>query len=45
MSCKKCEENPITTYVRVGNGNVEITGCEEHLRMLINKLRNARSEE
>lgn len=41
MSCKHCEENPIETYVRVGNGNVTIVGCEKHLRELIDKLRLA----
>lgn len=40
MSCKNCEQNPIETYVRVGNGNVMIIGCEEHLRELLIKLRN-----
>lgn len=39
MSCIKCEEEPIETYVRVGNGNVMVVGCEEHLRELIKKLR------
>lgn len=39
MSCKKCEEKPIETYVRIGNGNVKIIGCMEHLRELIRKLR------
>lgn len=41
MSCKICEENPIKTYVRVGNGNVMIVGCEKHLRELLAKLRNS----
>ena len=41
MSCKHCEENPVETYVRVGNGNVMIVGCVEHLRELIAKLRLA----
>lgn len=45
MSCKNCEENPIETYVRVGNGNVMIVGCEKHLRELIMKLRNSKEEE
>jgi len=45
MSCKNCEESPIETYVRVGNGNVRIVGCEKHLRELIMKLRNSKEEE
>ena len=39
MSCKKCEENPIETYVRVDNANIMVVGCEEHLRRLIELLR------
>lgn len=41
MSCKICEKNPIESYVRIGNGNVKIVGCEKHLRELIDKLRNS----
>lgn len=41
MSCKNCEENPVVTYVRVGNGNVQVIGCVKHLRELIDKLRLA----
>lgn len=41
MSCKNCEENPIETYVRIGNGNVMIVGCIKHLRELIENLRLA----
>lgn len=44
MSCKNCEENPVETYVRIGNGNVKIVGCVEHLRELIDKLRNSKEE-
>ena len=39
MSCKKCEESPIETYVRVDNANVMVVGCEEHLRRLIELIR------
>lgn len=31
----------IHTYVRVGNGNVLIAGCEEHLAELIQRLKEA----
>ena len=41
MSCQKCEENPIETYIRVGNGNVMVVGCEEHLKELMIELRSA----
>lgn len=44
MSCKKCEEEPVETYIRVGDGNVMIVGCVEHLRELIVKLRSAKEE-
>lgn len=39
MSCTKCETEPIETYVRVGNGNVKIVGCEPHLYQLIEQNR------
>ena len=39
MSCKKCENEPFRTYIRIGNGNVGIYGCEEHLRRLIMLVR------
>lgn len=35
VSCNKCEEEPIQTYIRVGKANVAIMGCEEHLKELI----------
>jgi hypothetical protein len=31
----KCDDEPITTYVRVNNANVEIRGCQEHLKVLL----------
>lgn len=41
MSCKECEDNPLSgCFVRVGNGNVELIGCEKHLSELIDKLRD-----
>lgn len=39
MSCRVCEEEPIQTYIRVGNGNVMVAGCEKHLKELFAKLR------
>lgn len=39
MSCKKCDNEPLVTYIRIGNGNVEIRGCEEHLKRLIELVR------
>ena len=45
MSCKDCEENPIKTYVRIGNGNVMIFGCVQHLQELIMRLRGNKEEE
>ena len=45
MSCKNCEENPVETYVRIGNGNVKIVGCVNHLRELIMILRSSKEKE
>lgn len=41
MSCNACETKPDTTYVRVDTANVEIRGCPDHLRKLINIYRDA----
>ena len=41
MSCVKCEEESVRTFVRVGNGNVEIIGCKKHLKELIDLLRKS----
>ena len=44
MSCPKCEacqEQGISTFVRVGRGNVLISGCDEHLAELLGLLRAA----
>lgn len=51
MSCEECEEIqkvafdknindsiPIA-YVRIGNGNVAIVGCQKHLKELLDKYR------
>jgi hypothetical protein len=51
ISCDKCETRqelsivPFTdneVFVRIGNGNVELVGCEEHVRMLLEKLRETK---
>lgn len=39
MSCLNCDNNPVTTFVRVGNGDVKIAGCQKHLRQLIKQNR------
>lgn len=49
MSCEECEkmqrivfgapETAFIAYVRVGNGNVAIVGCDKHLKELLEKLR------
>lgn len=49
MSCIKCDqaqlldENKLElvfyTYVRVGAANILISGCQEHLKALLEKLR------
>lgn len=40
MSCVKCDDNPVETYVRVDKANVKIVGCREHLTELL-RLYNA----
>lgn len=54
MSCIKCDEAQLLdenelelvqyTFVRVGVANILISGCEEHLRDLLNKLRSAKTQ-
>lgn len=44
MSCQVCEDNQevgMGTFVRIGKANVQILGCEEHLKELIRLLRVA----
>ncbi len=41
MSCKECkkfQESKATSYIRVGNANVEVRACEEHLKITFNKI-------
>ena len=51
MSCQACEDAQESAdrggphqvaYVRVGNGNVRITGCPEHIEQLIEQLRQGK---
>lgn len=35
MSCQLCETEPVVTYVRVENANVQIVGCVKHLKVLL----------
>lgn len=39
MSCQRCDAGEIETFVRVGNGNVKIVGCHEHLQVLLEQNR------
>lgn len=39
MSCNKCEDAPIQTYMRVGKADVMIEGCEDHLRGMLRVYR------
>ena len=46
MSCKECEieqEKGFGTYVRVGSGNVYVSGCEYHLNMMFEELKKGRA--
>lgn len=38
MSCQACDDLEIVTHVRVGRANVQIAGCREHLRELLETL-------
>jgi len=43
MSCAKCkefQESKKTSYIRVGNANIEVRACKEHLRIVFNMLNN-----
>ena len=43
MSCDDCEtaqmEPQIEYYVRIGNGNVLISGCENHVKQIMELIR------
>lgn len=42
MSCEDCtkkQEEGKYTFVRIGNANVLVSGCDKHLRELMEKLR------
>jgi len=44
MSCKACrkaQEHLSAAYFRWGNANIELRGCDRHLREVINALRKA----
>jgi len=41
MSCEACEEaqeKPMSAYFRWKNANIEIRGCDEHLREIFDAL-------
>lgn len=47
MSCEKCEEvqeSDMTSYYRWKNANIEINGCDEHLREVFNALNQAQQK-
>jgi hypothetical protein len=48
MSCDKCEQiqedGKLKAYIRIGNANVEIVGCQDHLRDLIDLVRLGRGQ-
>ena len=53
MSCKDCEEkqdltfdknipeSPGIVYIRIGNSNMAIVGCDKHCKELIDRLRES----
>lgn len=52
MSCEKCNisqelrgpELGKHVYLRVGTGNVELVGCEEHIKVLLQLVNEAINE-
>ena len=46
MSCRICELAEVgagyDTYVRIGNGNVRVVGCDAHVKELIELVRDGR---
>jgi len=46
MSCKECDENPITgAYYRWRNANIEIVGCRQHVKEVMETLNSIRAGE
>lgn len=45
MACSICEKDPATTYIRIGDGDVRVTGCMEHLKELVRLIRVAHETE
>jgi len=46
MSCVKCNENPIYgSYYRCNNANVEIVGCKQHVREIMEALNKVQQQE
>ena len=49
MTCPACEARQETTrpagryFVRVGNANVELVGCTQHVAELVDELNRARA--
>jgi hypothetical protein len=44
MGCGLCKNEPRITYFRWKNANIEIHGCEIHLREIIQVLRDAQQK-
>ena len=45
MSCDRCENNPIRgVYFRWKNANIEIVGCTDHIKEVMDALRAALAE-
>lgn len=39
MSCRECDENQLNgAFYRWKNANIEIVGCEEHIKEVMNAL-------
>lgn len=38
INCKIAQENDIVSYVRIGNANVLVSGCDKHLNEMFELL-------
>jgi hypothetical protein len=48
MSCEKCNEmqdGTMTSFYRWKNANIEIRGCDQHLREVFEALNDAQDKE
>jgi hypothetical protein len=44
-ACDKAQDDGVQAYIRIGKANVMMSGCEEHLMVLIERNRFAMDQE